>query len=107
MRSCAVRGYRLYIDEGKEATGAGCLLALLSAAVTLGFGLALGESFLHWAARHVAWWPRRTLFVLVGVVLVVPGILLFWAGAALLKRLDIPVWREEGDEGDKEAGPGA
>jgi hypothetical protein len=78
-----VKSFRLYLGNGKEATGGGCLLAAISAALAAGAGVPLA-----FAVGAVTGW------VLVAVPVVV-GLLGFTAGAALLTRLGVPLWKED------------
>jgi hypothetical protein len=97
-----VRRFRLYIGEGREATAAGCALALLAAAVTVAVCLALGQAAVRWATPLVAWAGRWLAVAVVCGVLISPGALVFLAGAAALRRLGVPAWKEVG--GDERTG---
>jgi tetratricopeptide (TPR) repeat protein len=78
-----MKSFRLYLGNGKEATGAGCLLAFFSAAAMLPLGLPL--AFAVGAA---------TGFVFVAIPVAI-GVLVFAAGAAVLRRLKVPLSRDE------------
>lgn len=91
-----VRRFKLYISEGREATAAGCALALLAAAVTVALCLTFGQTAVRWATPLVGWVGRRIAVAVVCAALVAPGALLFLAGAAVLKRFGVQAWREVG-----------
>ena len=97
-----MKNFRLYIGAGREATGAGCILALLSVALTIGVCLVVGAWFFDWA--HFPRLGRRDFGLLVYGALILPGVLLFLVGAALLSRLGIPVMSEvdADDQGRKD-----
>jgi hypothetical protein len=78
-----MKSFRVYLGAGKEVTGVGCLLALLSAAVTVAVGIPL--SF---------WLGRRIGVVFFGLAALV-GALFFGIMATVLTAFGIPVWRDE------------
>jgi hypothetical protein len=97
-----MRRLRLYAGEGREATAAGCALALLAAAVTVALCLVLGPTAVRWATPLVGWAGRWIAVAVVCGVLIAPGALVFLAGAAALRRLGVPAWKAVG--GDERTG---
>ena len=86
-----MKSFRLYLGAGKEATGADCLLACVSAVVMVGIGVPLAF-----------WIGSLTGLIFVAVVVGV-GLAFFALGAALLRALGIPLSRDQAD-GDGQQG---
>jgi predicted MFS family arabinose efflux permease len=84
-----VKSFRLYLGNGKEATAPGCLLAVLSAALAAVAGVPLA-----FALGALTGW----VFVAVPVAV---GLLGFIAGAAVLSRLGVPLWKDEDGSGGR------
>jgi hypothetical protein len=78
-----VKSFRFYIAPGKRATGAGCLLGLLSVVVMLALGFPL------------AYWIGSLTGVVVVSVAVLVGVAFFALGAALCAALRIRLWEDE------------
>jgi hypothetical protein len=93
-----VRRFRLYIGERREATAAGCALALLAVASTVALCLFFGQTAVRWATPLVGWAGRRIAVAVVCGVLIAPGALVFLAGASVLRRFGVPAWKEVGGE---------
>jgi hypothetical protein len=79
----AMKSFRLSLPDGREATGVGCLLALGSAAA----GLAAGVPLAFFVAGAVG--------VVAIPLAILPSLLLFVAGSAVLEALSIPVWKQD------------
>jgi hypothetical protein len=97
-----VRRFRLYVGERREATAAGCALALLAASVTIALCLAFGPTAVRWATPLGGWAGRWIAVAVVCGVLISPGALVFLVGAAVLRRFGVPAWKEVG--GDERTG---
>ena len=93
-----MRRFRLYIGERREATAAGCALALLAVAFTVALCLAFGQTAVRWATPLVGWAGRRIAVAVVCGVLIAPGAVVFIAGAAVLRQFGVPAWKDVGGE---------
>ena len=100
--------FRLSHPDGREATGAGCLLAVAAGLVTfvgLGAGLwALSSGPIQLPSWIDPAWlskDRPVLKYLVIALMSAPGVILFWLGSRWLKRRGVEVWKAPG------AGPAA
>lgn len=78
-----MKNFRLYLGNGKEATGAGCLLGVFSAVAMVGLGVPLAFAI-----------GAATGFVIVAVPVVI-GLVVFAVGAAVLTRMKVSLWRDE------------
>ena len=107
---CCVNEMRTDQVRQQQATGAGCLLAILSVITTIGVCLVLGGSWASWVfwilpseersgvalpRVDVVTFPKvsaRLGVVIFGLV-ILPGLAVFWLGQKVLAACGIPVWK--------------
>jgi hypothetical protein len=78
-----MKSFRLSLPDGREATGVGCLLAAISSVVGLAGGVPL------------AFFVAGIIGVLAIPLVILPGLVLFAVGWAVLEAWGIPVWKQE------------
>ena len=95
----------------QRATWVGYLLLLVSVTVTVSFCLLVGAEWFSWVIsfipsenKHGMELPREramdfpavktVLGIFVYGVAILPGLAVFWVGEKVLKRMEIPIWKE-------------